>query len=685
MTDPLHRLAEAAGLAVEWRNYAGEPQTVQPDALRAVLSALGYPCTNDTQIRESLARLAPGKGLEALPPLITARVGARIYLPVGDQVAKLLLETGATQDIALEHDTLPPVHQPGYHRLLIGDREIVLAVAPDHAPRIGRRVWGIATQVYGLRRPGDGGIGDVAAAAELAEAAAARGADVLALSPMHALFAARPDHYGPYSPSSRLFLNPLLASPELVLGRGAVAATGRTEEFASLEQAELINWPRSTEAKMRLLRALFTRLFQDADAPEAMRSEYLQFEAESGPLLFGHACFEALQAEQLALDPKAVDWRHWPADLRHPESPAVAAFAQAHHHDISFHVFLQWIAERSLAAAQHRARRAGMAVGLISDMAVGMDPAGSHAWSRQSDILHGLTIGAPPDLLNPNGQQWGITTFSPAALRTTGYAPFIATLRACLRNAGGIRIDHAMGLQRLWLVPEGASPADGAYLRYPLTDLLCLLALEAERHHAVVVGEDLGTVPEGFQDALEAHGVYGMRVLWFEKDPDRFTPPDRWTRGAMAMTTTHDLPTAAAWWTGADIALRAEHGVLGQNQRREDLEEERAGEREVLWAAFRDAGVAEGDKPNEPGPFVGAAVRFIARTNSEIALLPLEDILGQEEQPNLPGTTDQHPNWRRRYPQPVGRVLNGVAANRRVAAIADERPALTRRPIQVSK
>lgn len=677
MTDPLHTLAEAVGLKARWDNYAGEPQAVQPDALRAVLTALGYPCASAAQIRESLARLAPAEGLDALPPLVTARSGAPICVRAGNQPAKLLVETGATQEVALRDNTLPPVHEPGYHRLLIGDREIVLAVAPEHAPRVGRRVWGIATQVYGLRRPGDGGIGDTAAVAEFAEAAAARGADVLALSPMHALFAARPDHYGPYSPSSRLFLNPLLASPELVLGRGAVAAAGLAEESARLEQSELIDWPKSTEAKMRLFRVLFTRLFLDSDTPEAMRSEYLQFEAEGAPLLAAHACFEALQAEQLALNPKATDWRRWPADLRHPESPAVTAFAQAHHHDVSFHVFLQWIAERSLAAAQHRARRAGMSVGLVADMAVGMEPAGSHAWSRQSDILNGLTIGAPPDLYNPNGQQWGITTFSPAALRATGYAPFLATLRACIRNAGGLRIDHAMGLQRLWLVPEGASPADGAYLRYPLTDLLRLLALEAARHHAIVVGEDLGTVPEGFQDALEAHAVYGMRVLWFEKDRDRFIPPEQWTRSAMAMTTTHDLPTAAAWWTGADIALRAHHGVLSKNQRQSDLEQERAGEREALWEAFENAGVAEGDKPDEPAAFVDAALRFVTRTSSEIALLPLEDILAQEEQPNLPGTTDQHPNWRRRYPQPVDRVLNSGAVNRRVAAVAEERPFLS--------
>ena len=679
--DPLRALAEAAGVEVEWDNFAGEPRAVQPDALRSVLTALGYPCGSKAEIDESRARLRPPEGLDGLPPLLTARAGATVQLGLKGSTsprAKLLLETGSEHDVLLDGGEIPAIAEPGYHRLLIGDREIVIAVAPEQAQRAGRRIWGIAAQVYGLRRKGDGGIGDTQAVAEFAEAAARRGADVLALSPMHASFAAQPKHYGPYSPSSRLFLNPLLASPELVLGEGAVAEAiaqaGLHDELARLEKLELVDWPASTQAKLRLFRALFARLFLASDAAEDLRLAFTRFEAEGGALLSAHARFEALQAEQLARDPKAVDWRLWPSDLRDPDSAAVAAFAQAHRRDILFHVFLQWMAERSLAAAQSRARQAGMEIGLIADMAVGMDPAGSHAWSRPNDVLNGLAVGAPPDLFNPNGQQWGITTFSPLALRQTGFAPFLATLRACLRNAGGVRIDHAMGLQRVWLVPKGASPADGAYLRYPLTDLLRLLALEAKRHDAIIVGEDLGTVPDGFRDALNEHGIYGMRVLWFEKNKDQFLAPDRWDSGAMAMTTTHDLPTAAAWWTGADIALRAKHGVLGKSQKPEDVEAERAQDRTALWEAFREAGINEDDAPTEPAEFVNAAVNFVARSRSEIALLPLEDILGQEEQPNLPGTIDGHPNWRLRLPNTADRVLDDPSVARRVAAIAAERP-----------
>jgi len=387
-------------------------------------------------------------------------------------------------------------------------------------------------------------------------------------------------------------------------------------------------------------------------------------------LLAGHARFEALQEAQVARDPGDGDWRGWPTDLRDPRTPTVAAFADAHRREVLFHKFLQWVTERSLREAQHRALRAGMRIGLVADLAVGMDPAGSHAWSRPNDVLNGLSIGAPPDLLNRRGQEWGITSFSPVALRGGGFAPFLATLRACMRNAGGVRIDHAMGLQRLWLVPEGASAADGAYLNYPLEDMLRLLALESHRHRAIVVGEDLGTVPRGFHEALDAHGVYGMRVLWFEREAHEFTPPARWDPGAMAMTSTHDLPTLAGWWEGADIALREAHGALGPDQKRSDLEAEREADRASLWHAITQSGAARGLPPERAADFVDAALRHTADSACALCLLPLEDVLGQVEQPNLPGTTDQHPNWRRRAAGDAATLLDAPDVVARLDAIA---------------
>jgi 4-alpha-glucanotransferase len=351
-------------------------------------------------------------------------------------------------------------------------------------------------------------------------------------------------------------------------------------------------------------------------------------------------------------------------------------FAASRRHEVLFHTFLQWLAGRSLATAQQRARGAGMRIGLIADLAVGMDPAGSHAWSRQDDVLGGLSIGAPPDPLGPLGQDWRLTGFSPRALAAAGFAPFLATVRAALRHTGGVRIDHVMGLTRLWLVPEGASPADGAYLAYPVTDFLRLLALESHRHQAIVIGEDLGTVPEGFHEMLETAGVHGIRVLWFERDGQGFTAPDRWDHGAIAMTSTHDLPTVAGWWRGTDITTRAECGQLGKGVEAADLIVERGRDRNALWQAFVREGVAAGDPPSPEyaPPVVDTALAFVARANTPLCLLPIEDVLGQEEQPNLPGTIDEHPNWRRRLAADAGSVLDAPAPAERVAKLAARRP-----------
>jgi 4-alpha-glucanotransferase len=352
-----------------------------------------------------------------------------------------------------------------------------------------------------------------------------------------------------------------------------------------------------------------------------------------------------------------VTWLGWRAELRDPESAAVAEFVRAHRHEIRFHCFLQWLADRSLARAQDAARQSGMRLGLIADLAVGMSSGGSHAWARQSDILVGLSVGAPPDLFNALGQNWGLTTFSPRALMNGGFAPFIDTLRATMRHAGGLRIDHIMGLMRLWVLPEGVEANEGAYLAYPLEDLLRLLALESVRHRAMVIGEDLGTVPAGFRDRLRSAGIAGMRVLWFERKGERFAAPRTWSAAAAAMTSTHDLPTVAGWWRGVDIPIR-EHCKLIPDAGEEQARREK--DRAALWRAFRHAKSATGPQPDiaEAPRVADAAVRFIASSASELALIPLEDALGLEDQPNLPGTIEEYPNWRIRYDCSAAQMLD---------------------------
>jgi len=686
MTDAaIHDLARRAGIAVEWTDYTGRPQRVSMASIKSVLAALGLPCDTPDDLSHSEQALKAPK----VPPLVAATVGQPIELPgvtkTGTGRVRAALEDGGVLDLAVHAAPrgirLSAIEMPGYHAVDLGGTAVTLAVAPKRCVTIGElapneRLWALAVQVYALRRAGDCGIGDAAGVIALARHAAALKADALALSPVHALFAADPNQFSPYSPSSRLFNNPLHADARLIFGADrvekALHEAGVSTVADELEQQSLIDWPQSTRAKMSLLR----RLFEDfaatdlvAASPTLLAADFTKYREAGGAPLEDHARFEALQQQMLAQNSAAWCWNEWPAPLRDPKSPEVASFAERHKEEITFHCFLQWLVDRSLAAAHSAARAAGMRVGLISDLAVGMSGNGSHVWTGQNDILAGLQIGAPPDFYNSNGQNWGLTTFSPRALSDGGFAPFIATLRAALRHAGGVRIDHVMGLLRLWVVPRGADAKEGAYLAYPVDDLMRLTALESYRHRAIVIGEDLGTVPAGFRERFAENGIYGMRVLYFERERGRFAPPQSWRADTVAMTSTHDLPTVAGWWRGKDIETRAQLGLV---ENVSDEQSERGKDRRALWRAFRRARAAVGELPPplDTAPVVDAAVEFVAQTKSELATLPLEDALALEDQPNLPGTIAEHPNWRRRYPGAADTLLDAAQTRRRLEPLA---------------
>jgi 4-alpha-glucanotransferase len=659
-------LAQQVGVDPSWRGFDGVWHEVAPDALRGVLNALGLPCASAAQIAESRAAAAQA---DQTPPLRTAVAGQPIELPGVAGRYRLVEDDGRVHEGVAEASAggmrLPAVDRPGYHRLECGGTAITLAVAPQHCWQVsdsggGHRLWGLAVQLYGLRRRGDGGLGDFQALAELVHAAAARGAAAVAISPVHAQFSADPDRFSPYAPSSRVALNVLHANPEEF---GAP-----DPEAARLEALELVDWPAAGRARLRALRRAFVTF--RAAAPETARNALGRFRTEGGDVLELHARFEAIHEARFGADKTQWHWRSWPAGLRDPASPDVAQFAQAHAESIDFHIFAQYLADRGLEAAQRAARAAGMPIGLIADLAVGTDSGGSHAWSRQSETLTGLTVGAPPDLLNTRGQNWGVTAFSPRGLVANGFSAFLEMLRAALRHAGGVRIDHAMGLARLWVVPDGAEATAGAYLRFPLEDLLRLVALESWRHKAVVLGEDLGTLPDGFRERLQDSGLAGMRVMWFERDGSRFVLPAHWYAGAVAMTTTHDLPTVSGWWQGRDLDWWER---LGHDQTQ--ARPHRAMERGQLWAAFRESGAAEHDTPPAEDAAGGesladVAARHIGGSACDLALLPLEDALALPEQPNLPGTIDEHPNWRRRMPGPASSLLDAPRVAARLAALA---------------
>jgi 4-alpha-glucanotransferase len=666
-TSALHQLAEAAGLQIVWEDALGEAHRVSDASLVAILAALGFAADSDAAIARSAARLADDDGVAC--GFVSGLAGEPITLPSTCDMAgalDLILEDGTRQPVVLEVAEgglrLPAITTLGYHRLTSADREIVVAVTPPRCFTVddaadGRRLWGPSVQIAALRDDRASAFGDFGTLAQAARAFAARGADALAISPVHALFPADSSRYSPYAPSSRLFLNILYADPALVGASPDAPVT------------DLIDWEQAIPARLRVLRQAY-----DARS-DAVRASVAAFAAAGGGELERHARFDALHAHFFAQS-GARGWQDWPAEYHDPAGDAVARFGAEQQEEVGFYLFLQWLAERSLDAAQQAATGAGMALGLIADLAVGMDPGGSHAWSRPDDLLTGLSIGAPPDLLGPDGQNWGITGFSPHALRRTGFAPFIATLRAALDHAGGIRIDHALGLRRLWVVPNGASAREGAYLTMPMDDMLRLLALESHRARAVVIGEDLGTVPEGFRPAMDEKAMLGMRVLWFERDEDgAFLPPERYDRDAAAMTGTHDLATVAGWWRGRDIEW---NWNLGRTSRAADQAEDQAArgeDRTRLWNAFVEAGVAAMPQPEPQAGdrVVDAALAFVARAPSVLAIMPLEDVIGAVEQPNLPGTIDEHPNWRRRMPDTTEALLDRPEVAARLAAINVDR------------
>ncbi len=666
MTDPaILDLADEAGIADKWRDVQGVEHEVAEPTLHAVLQALGHQTGNRTQIGDSLANLRALP--KSLPPLITAQVGQTIIVKARPGRTRLVLEDGRIFDGHAEEApggvSIPPILEPGYHQLSLGDQHITIAVAPDRCTTLrdlvpGGRAVALAAQIYALRRRGDAGIGDFAALGDFAEAAARHGVQGVAISPVHAQFSADPHRFGPYAPSSRVALNVLHAPVDLYAGHGGVWQA----QAEALETPELVDWPRAAEARLTRLRSIFAQ----ASGQRRWMEPFHAFRAAKGEGLERHAIFEALHAHFFHNDSALWHWRNWPEAFRLPGSPEVSAFAQDFKRQVDFHAFLQFLADRGLAEAQSRARKAGMAIGLITDLAVGTDGGGSHCWARPQETLLGLTVGAPPDMFQRSGQNWGLAAFSPRGLVSCGFTAFLEMLRAALAHAGGVRIDHSMGLHRLWVIPEGAGATDGAYLRFPETDLFRLISLESQRAKAIVVAEDLGTVPDGFQDRLQNAGIAGMRVLWFERDQSqRFTNPAHWTPQAAAMTTTHDLPTITGWWKGRDVDWREK---LEPELARGAADAERARDRSLLWEAMKNSGAAQGDPPadNAPSRAVDAAIAHVARSACDLMILPIEDVLGLPEQPNLPNTIDEHPNWRRRLPGLAAELLDTEVATARL-------------------
>ena len=673
----LHRLAGHAGIATEWRDVWGKPHTVPVDSLVALLAAMGIAAQTETSARASLKRRHHAV---ALPAALVVDAGRDVTVPLPRGFAgrpwTLTFEDGRTSTgrIADEAGTLTlPVLPDGYHRLQFpdGGETTILIASPGtcHLPTgDDGHGWGLATQLYGLRSTTQWGIGDFTDLGTLGAGVAARGGGLIGVNPLHALFPAAPDRISPYSPSSRQFLNPLYidvtAVPDLAAceaARQRIATNEFGHRLARTRTAGLVDYPAVARLKSDILRLLW-RAFRSqhlGPAPSERGQAFRRFQQAGGDTLVHFAQFHALQADRIERDGFA--WNGWPEGLRSAAGAEVAGFAAAHEDEILYHQYLQWEADRQLGRA---AETANLPIGLYRDLAIGADPYGPDTWSAPDSYITGASVGAPPDLLNRQGQNWGLTAYSPMALKAQAFRPFIDALRANMRHAGALRIDHVMGLKHLYLVPEGASAERGAYIRYPLEDMVRILALESRRHRCLVVGEDLGTVPHAFRPRMARANILSCRILMFERGPgDRFKSPSAYPALSAAAAGTHDLPPLKSWWLDADIEERQALGLYPTAASHHRDAAARALDRHRLLAALRrqdlltpalEAALTDGFDEG----LIAAVHRFLARSPSMLMLVQAEDLLGLETMVNLPGTTDQHPNWRRRLPVPVAELLD---------------------------
>ena len=544
-----------------------------------------------------------------------------------DGPAEVVLEEGGRRAPV---GTLPADLPTGYHRLhdRRGERRLIIGPQRCHLPA-GLRTWGWALQLYAARSAESWGVGDLDDLRRVSGWAAGQGAGVLLVSPLNAVNPLPPIQASPYFPGTRLYRNPLYAAVGSVPGAHAAGLASLFEAGHRLNGEPLLDRDAAFSLKLRALERLWKSF-----AGDARFDRYLESEGEALARFATHCVLSERHRS---------GWRQWPEEHRRPESPAVARFERDNADRVRFHQWVQWLLDRQLAEA-------GNALRIVHDLPVGVDRNGADAWAWQDLFAEAVTVGAPPDDFNADGQDWGLPPFVPHRLRQAGYEPFVQTIRAALRHAGGLRVDHVMGLFRLYWVPAGRGPREGAFVRYPARDLLTIAALESERARAFVVGEDLGTVEEGVREELADRRILSYKLLWFEERPPAEYPPL-----SLAAVTTHDLPTIPGLWSGDEGRRLRERGLA--------TNEEGLGRMRARLA--ERAGLPPGAAVEEA---VRAAHRALGRAPSAVVTATLEDALGVAERPNMPGTTTEWPNWR--IPLPL--TVEQIEADPRPLALARE-------------
>lgn len=701
------QLCDAYAVAAAYHDIWGERHPVTKKARRALLHAMGVDAHDEAAVETALRAHERRQWETVLPPVVVVTAsGEPLRLPLqlpaeppgehagGSLSWMLRLEDGRRQSGRFTPASLPElerhqlddltwlrysleldVEMPlGYHQLILEAEGGELAgmsliVTPPRCYQPAAlsedgRLWGPSVQLYALRSERNWGIGDFTDLGQLVGFAAERGAGIVGISPLHALFPESPEQASPYSPSSRLFLNTLFVDVEAVADfaessklQKLVHSNAFQARLRALRAAELVDYRGVAKAKGEAFELLFLHfcdhhLRHGTERARAFRA----FQAEKGEALFRHALFEALQERFHGEDASVWGWPAWPEDYRDPGSKAVAEYAARNSRRVEFYEYLQWQAQLQLQAVGQHSWELGLGVGLYQDLAVSVAPGGAEAWANQTLYALDVHIGSPPDDFNLKGQDWGLPPQIPERLHALAYAPFVSTLRQNMRATGALRIDHVMALMRLYWIPAGGRADSGGYIHYPLHDLLGILALESQRNRCLVIGEDLGTVPEEVREALKPLGVLSHRLFYFEKDArGEFISPEAFPHQALVAISTHDLPTLSGYWQGSDLELRSELRLFPSDRQREQQLIRRAEDRARLLLALEHEGLLPEQLSSDPVKIPAMTLdlacaihRYVARSPSQVMTMQMEDVFGQQQQVNLPGTTDQYPNWRRK-------------------------------------
>ena len=690
LPDTLHRLAAAHSIATEFWDWQGRHVQVSDRSITRVLEALGVDVATPDAAEQALRDHDDAPWRRLLPPALVIRAGwaPTVNVHVRDGAAVdvwIELEGGGYRSSLVQEENWAPPRPIGdrltgqatfripgdlplgYHRLKAwseGDEaSCALIVTPERVglpARMGdRRAWGIATQLYSVRSAGSWGVGDVVDLEDLSVWGAGLGAGYVLINPLHAAEPSGRMEPSPYLPTTRRFQNPIYLRVERIPEYADLPAADRAEvgSLKAALQQDLAGLDAIDRDTTWAAKAAALRLVHAVPRSAGRELAYAAYREREGEGLDNYATWCALT------DRHGKDWHDWPAGLQHPASPEVLAFRAEQADDVDFYRWLQFVLDEQLSIAQAATRRSGMALGVMHDLAVGVHPEGSDSWSLQDVFAQGITVGAPPDAFNQAGQDWAQPPWRPDRLAEQGYAPFRDMVRTVLRAAGGVRVDHIIGLFRLWWIPAGMGPTEGTYVRYDHEALIGILALEAARSGAIVVGEDLGTVEPWVREYLSERGILGTSILWFEFEFDgdgRPLRPERWREYCLASVTTHDLPPTAGYLAGDHVRLRDELGLLTRSLAEElaadDAERaawiEELRQRGALTAATASSatGKLDPDTPDLAGLELEATVqalhRYLTWTPSKLLCVALTDMVGDRRTQNQPGTIDEYPNWR---------------------------------------